>query len=127
MKRLWCAVVMTVTLALPCFSVDGSVPVPGREIKLNVQAARNFFIILPANPTTGYDWQLLEGHDETILSFIGRKVETPVSARRVTGAPVREKWSFNAKKSGTTTLRLAYKRSWEPEIISTMTYIVTVK
>jgi inhibitor of cysteine peptidase len=127
MKNTLRVATLIVTLSLPCLAADEIVPVPGRQTAMNVGVARSFTITLPANPTTGYDWQLLAGHDETILAFAGRKNVVPPSARRLSGAPLREQWSFKAKKKGATTLLLVYKRSWEAEVISTMTYTVTVQ
>jgi inhibitor of cysteine peptidase len=68
-------------------------------------------IRLEANPSTGYDWQVIE-LDESVLRKAGGRFE-PESA--LLGAPGVTVSRFEAVRSGSARLRMVYARPWEAE------------
>lgn len=72
---------------------------------------------LESNPTTGYGWGAVE-IDKTILEVSGdpEYIGAPPSSTLMVGAGGWEVLRFKALKSGTTTLKLGYFRSFEPDV-----------
>jgi predicted secreted protein len=66
---------------------------------------------LEGNPTTGYSWAVL-AVDGSILRQVGETEFEPYYPERI-GSPGRQTLRFRATGEGTTTLSLAYRRSWE--------------
>ena len=71
-------------------------------------------LALESNPTTGYMWALT-GVDEALLKHIEHDYEPDPQPPQVVGGGGTEVWRFRAAAEGTTTLHMAYRRSWEPE------------
>ena len=71
-------------------------------------------VALASNPTTGFEWQLTE-MDETVLENTGQRYVSSPSLIPLVGAGGTEIWEFVARSEGTTTLRLEYRRPFEPE------------
>jgi inhibitor of cysteine peptidase len=70
-----------------------------------------FTIELPANPSTGYQWQLGKPLEEEILELIDNRYQ-PLEAGRV-GAGGADVWTFAGVGVGRTTIDLVYVRPWE--------------
>ena len=89
------------------------VPVTGRMI-----------VTLESNATTGYQWQLAS-LDQTVLENTEQTYISPTTD--LVGAGGTERWVFVAQKAGETTLRMEYRRPWEPpETEPARTFSVTV-
>lgn len=82
---------------------------PARPVK--IAAGTEFTLTLESNRTTGYEWQLAESPDETLVRFIGNRYEVPDT--KLIGAGGREVWTFRAVGKGRTEIRLKYVRPWE--------------
>jgi inhibitor of cysteine peptidase len=67
-------------------------------------------VILPANPTTGYNWRI-SACDEKILKLVQQRFEPSTPARAGSGGQAT--WSFRAVAAGSADLLLEYVRSWE--------------
>jgi predicted secreted protein len=82
-----------------------------------------FVIALAANPSTGYAWTA--AHDRHVTLIRSRQV---IDENRP-GAPGKQELTFRAITPGTTTLKLAYARSFEPGLppAKTRTFLVTVR
>ena len=78
---------------------------------------------LEANPSTGYDWQVVE-LDESVLRKAGARFE-PESA--LLGAPGTAVLRFEAAGSGSARLRLVYARPWEAEYETEAVFEVRVR
>ena len=85
---------------------------------------------LESNPTTGYGWGAVE-IDETLLEVTGdpEYIGAPPSSTPMVGAGGWEVLRFKALKSGTTTLKLDYFRSFEPDVapLQEITLTITVR
>ena len=131
----------------------------GKEIEIAVGNA--LIITLESNPTTGFEWELIEitsqlaepvSREETerpdleqegpapttpvvvvpeelpartVLKQAGNEY-VPPEAEGVVGAAGKEIWTFYAEERGTSTISMAYRRSWEQDVEPARTYIVTV-
>ena len=94
---------------------------------IKVAAGENFELTLESNPTTGYRWQLAAPFDEAIVTLVGSEYKLPETRRL--GAGGREIWTFKAVEQGTTTIEMAYLRSWEKDVppIKRATFTVIVE
>ncbi len=85
---------------------------------------------LESNPTTGYGWGAVE-IDETILEVTGgpEYIGAAPASTPLVGAGGWEVLRFKALKSGTTTLKLGYFRSFEPDVppLQEITLTIEVK
>ncbi len=78
------------------------------EERRNVRVGDGFTIALPANPTTGYDWQV--EFPPELLRYAGR--EHTRSSDRI-GAGGTTTITLSALRAGDATVRLRYLRVWE--------------
>lgn len=83
---------------------------PGRS--LTVQRGEAFTIVVPANPTTGYGWQLAEPLDGRVQLVASEYLD---AASALDGAGGREVWRFVAVQTGKITIALKYVRPWEKD------------
>lgn len=100
----------------------------GSEVTLS--AGQTLAVKLESNPTTGYGWHIVEV-DETVLQSQGDPEYTQADTQGtpMVGVGGWEVLRFTAQKSGTTTLKLGYSRSFEPDVapIEEFTLTITVK
>ena len=89
---------------------------------ITVATGDHFVIALPANPSTGYSWTSGDDPDVTFVS------SRQVPAGGQPGASGTQELTFRATGRGTSTLELAYARSFEPGVppTETATFAVTV-
>jgi inhibitor of cysteine peptidase len=83
----------------------------GRQI--DVQQGQALVVTLESNPSTGYTWEQAEAGDQ-VLDSLG-KPEFSSQSNKL-GAPGMQTLRFRASRSGQTTLKLVYHRSWEEGI-----------
>ena len=88
-----------------------------------LEVGQTLVLSLDSNPTTGYQWEITE-LDEAILKQTGHEYEADQPV--LIGSGGKEVWRFQAQSSGSTTLSLGYKRSWEEGIEPIQTYSVEV-
>jgi inhibitor of cysteine peptidase len=86
----------------------------GRSV--GIEVGDRIVVILDANPTTGYSWQLAAGLDQAIVTHVTREyAQQGAPAPGVGGA---ETWTFEATSPGSTSITLDYLRPWEPENVA---------
>jgi inhibitor of cysteine peptidase len=77
-------------------------------------------IELPGNPSTGYQWQLVNDGAPVVERIMpaaaaaAAKANTPADPAMV-GAPNSSRWWFKAVQPGEAVLRLVYRRPWEKD------------
>lgn len=71
-------------------------------------------IELPANPTTGYRWNLA-GQIPDCLELVQQEYVPDEATEGAVGAGGQEVYTFRAVGKGTARLVFEYRRSWEPE------------
>jgi len=79
---------------------------PGDSIR--VVDGQTFVIELESNPTTGYEWT---AEDNPNAEFVKSSM---VTSSTLPGAPGMQRLTFEATKTGSSTLVLNYARSFEP-------------
>ncbi|HSJ52886.1 MAG TPA: protease inhibitor I42 family protein [Anaerolineae bacterium] len=89
---------------------------------IDAAAGEVLAIVLPANPTTGYSWQVEA--DDAYLALLSQEFEP---AGPAVGAGGREVFQFRALRPGSTDLRFQYRRPWEGQAIETRQYQVTIR
>ena len=98
---------------------------PGKTIE--VAAGDDFKIIIEANPTTGYHWELVGELDETVVQFVSTDYHAgePV----MPGSGGSDAWTFRAVAAGETTITLGnYPPSNDPvDPAQTLTFTIVVK
>lgn len=79
---------------------------------LELVKGQTMVLILESNPTTGYDWEIIN-LDAAVLKQAG-EVDYK-SDSMLTGSGGMDTWTFEAVGSGETHLQLIYHRSWEKD------------
>jgi len=82
--------------------------------QIELELGKLLVVTLESNPSTGYQWELLESN-ESILKQFGQAEFKPseISDPPVVGAGGWEIFRFKAVSAGQMTLELVYHRSWE--------------
>jgi predicted secreted protein len=80
---------------------------------VEVTAGKKFTIVLDANHTTGYRWELASTLDKSIVELVGSVYEA--SDTQKVGSGGREVWTFLAKGTGKAKVSFQYVRPWEKQ------------
>ena len=85
-------------------------------------------IALDSNASTGYAWEIVEDGGP-VLEPARVPASTAPAPPPMPGAGGTSRWRYRAAQTGTTTLRLVYRRSWEQgvEPVRTASYRVVVE
>jgi inhibitor of cysteine peptidase len=81
-----------------------------------VKVGEEFTITLCSNQTTGFAWtETAQISDQTVVKQTSHQYLAPGEADEplLTGAAGKEVWTFQALKSGTSTISMEYSRPWE--------------
>lgn len=117
MKRylIVCLAVMGVLLSA-CGLAGAKVVKAGEDMNgqtIELEVGQKLQISLEGNPTTGFNWELLE-YDPAVLKQVGDMEYK--SDSKLMGAGGVMTFTFEALKSGDTRLRLIYHRGWETDV-----------
>lgn len=84
-------------------------------------------VILEGNPTTGYTWNIIVA-DENVIAVTDEGFAANETEEGIVGASGYQRFSFEGKAEGYTTVTFAYGRSWETEEAPayTLTYDLSV-
>ena len=107
-----------VALASCVAAADGADPAA-------LQQGETFEIILEANATTGFSWDIAE-IDEDIVQFLESEYVADSNAEQLPGKGGKTIFRFQAVGSGETTLKLVYQRPWEKDVEPLETHVVQV-
>lgn len=92
---------------------------------VTLAAGDRLVVSLPANPGTGYTWELQPAPDENILKIAGEPKFLAQEPNRV-GATGLLSFTFDTLQAGETELTLVYHRAWETGVPPLETYDLTV-
>lgn len=87
------------------------------NLSVNVDVKQSSFVIpLKANPTTGYNWSVIQ-FDKNLLGFTHSEYQRPNTQLMGAGGTMLFTFTLNKKKSypKSTTITFKYARAWEPE------------
>lgn len=79
---------------------------------VSVPLGAEVVVELESNPTTGYEWALLEEPDPSVLRLADQEYE-PTTPPDVAGGGGVERWTFETRGGGSVTLRMGYQRTFE--------------
>lgn len=105
-----------------------SVIMEKNDSTITIKPGDQFTIQLDGNITTGYAWELEEINAE-LLRQVGEmeyREKSDDSDQEIVGAPGEFFFTFEALKSGKTSLRLIYHRSFEEGVEPLETFTLTV-
>jgi inhibitor of cysteine peptidase len=78
--------------------------------RVDLRANQNLIVNLPANPSTGYRWEIVK-YDEDLLTLNSRDYKQREAAPGLVGVGGTESFSFKALKPGQTRLVMRYARA----------------
>ena len=87
----------------------------GNGTAVTLEPGQELAVTLESNASTGYKWNLVEEPDANVLTLVSSQYVEPATTGNVVGAAGTEVWTFKAVNAGTTSLKLAYFRSFEPQ------------
>jgi predicted secreted protein len=92
-----------------------------------LQRGQLLAIELDSNASTGYAWEIVED-GSPVLEPAPVPASAAPAVTPMPGAGGTSRWRFRAAQSGTTNLRLLYRRSWEKDVepVRTASYRVVV-
>lgn len=96
---------------IPTDTVEQGLTNPKRPVE--TRSGETFVILLGANHTTGYRWELVGSLNKDVLEPLGSAYESLSEGKPGEGG--REVWSFAAKNAGTTKVVFQYVRPWEKQ------------
>ena len=91
----------------PIAETPSTLPEPTDPTQLvTVQAGETFELVVPANSSTGYRWDIIPELDESIVQFVEQNYisDQPV----IPGSGGMDVWTFRAVSAGDTTVVLGY-------------------
>ena len=95
----------------------------GKDVALT--AGGILTITLDSNPATGYSWtENANISDRTVARQTDHKYQPPATS--ALGAGGKEIWTFKALKSGTSTISMEYRRSFETGVAPVKTFTLSL-
>ncbi len=127
MKRILGLLIFPLFLGLlaGCGPKDSNLTVANNGQPATIHVGGKVVVTLPANPTTGYTWDVGEV-DTNILKQVGQTEYNSSSSTPMPGQGGTQTLRFQAVASGTTTLKLIYHRPFEKNTPPIQTYTVQV-
>ena len=112
---------------LSCASTEVSLSLKDDE-SIELLKAQVLRVDLQANPTTGYNWQVVEKSNQGILSQLGEPDYVSGSSAKegLVGAGGIQTYRFKAVKSGKAIILFEYKRAWEGDQEPAKKYLLEV-
>lgn len=95
----------------------------GDAVKIGI--GEELFVDLDANPATGFQWEVLEISDTSVIEKESNEYKAS-EANATVGSGGVERWTFKALNKGTTRLYLEYSQPWEGGIKEAKTFTLIV-
>ena len=95
--------------------------------KIQATVGKEFVITLDANATTGYEWQLANPTDDSLIKLM--RSEYVPDKTGLVGSGGKSIWTFKVVRSGKTQISFKYIRPWEKDIppVKEAVYIVDIQ
>jgi predicted secreted protein len=94
-----------------------------KDHDLSVKRGDKFKIEVESNLSTGYGWHIIS-FNEDILKLISSEFVAKLTNQ--IGSSGIERFNFEAKKAGTTSVQMVYKRAWEEQAMKLKEYFINV-
>lgn len=95
----------------------------GQPIQLRLH--QKFQIELVSNPTTGYNWTLVDT-TTNIIHLVQRQFQSAADQNRV-GAPGKQLFALQANAVGQTEVMLIYHRPWEKDVAPVDSFRIVIE
>ena len=95
----------------------------GKEVKVRVGG--ELIVDLESNQTTGFQWQVAEISDQTVLGKVSNIYNAPEASAPV-GAGGIERWTFKGLKKGTARMSMEYSQPWQGGEKTAETFTLTI-
>ena len=116
-------VILLFTISCSQMTIKRSEKDTGSTSEMNI--GDNLEIVLKANPTTGYRWEVAS-IDSTILENTGVDYKPDKVPRDIVGSGGKTIFRFRAAKTGQTDLKLIYHQPFEKNVPPVKTFKLTV-
>jgi predicted secreted protein len=127
MKKILLIAILAITL-FACGGKASVLKVSDPQQPITVDSGKEFTIVLEANPTTGYHWDIVGELDQNVVVFVKSEYISTSDPNLVGGGGL-DVWTFRAIRAGETNVTLGYyppsNTAVEPQ--QTTTFIVIVK
>ena len=126
MRRLFSIIAIVLAASVVLTACNGkTIKINGEDngSTISMKQGENLVLSIDGNPTTGYIWEI-DSVDQNILQSAGEPDYK--SDSMLVGSGGTYKFKFTALSAGTTTLKLKYWRTFEPENPPVETFEVTV-
>jgi len=119
MRKLFCLTFVLVLLTA-CREQPATIDLTASNngVTLETTANQTINLTLDSNATTGYKWNLAAEPDSTVLKLVSSEYVVPKTGTPVVGAGGKEVWKFQTTGRGTTSLKLAYFRPFDPQQVA---------
>jgi inhibitor of cysteine peptidase len=128
MKPTLFPVLFFVLLLAACGSAASELQVTDPQQPIEVGAGEEFTIVLEANPTTGYQWKIVDEVDGAVVEFVRSEYKSTSDPKLVGGGGL-DLWTFKAVNAGEAEVTLGYyppsNDPTDPQ--QTLTFTVIVK
>ena len=128
MKKILLFVLVASVSLTACGGSAPALQVNDPQLPIEVSTGREFTIILESNPTTGYQWAIVDELNRSVVEFVKTEY-TSTSDPNLVGGGGLDVWTFKSVKTGETQITLGYyPPSNEPvDPYQTTTFTVVVK
>lgn len=96
--------------------------------RFSVEKGDKVVVELKSNPSTGYQWKIIEGNTE-ILNFVSKNFVSDKAEPGMVGVGGTDHFNFTANKKGNTVFKFEYSKKFESEgdISKFFQFDITVK
>ncbi len=94
-----------------------------QEENITVKRGQEFEIILESNPTSGFKW--LPKFDGSIINLVSNDFQATMPKR--IGSSGKDIFTFLAISSGSSNLKMLYKRRWEEQFVAEKIFVINVR
>jgi inhibitor of cysteine peptidase len=121
------ALLLAVLMLTACNGKTIKISADDNGSTVSMKSGETLFISIDGNPTTGYTWEV-DSVDQNILQLVGEAEyaqDSNLNSKKA-GVGGTYKFKFTAVSAGSTTLKLKYWRTFEPDNPPIETFEVTV-
>lgn len=123
------AAALLLILVAGCTATDSTMLTESDDgATVTLKPGAEFEAVVATNPSTGFSWVWPEGAAAAVIEPVGKpRFDRDVEDAIRTGSGGSETWRFRAVKPGRETVRLEYRRAWEPASPPERTFTFTAE
>jgi inhibitor of cysteine peptidase len=95
----------------------------GKEQYIQLTKGQKFTVTLESNPTSGFEW--LPKFDGSIINLVSNDFQATMPKR--IGSSGKDIFTFLAISSGSSNLKMLYKRRWEEQFVAEKIFVINVR